>query len=87
MLNSTRHWQPQLAGYSGFVPQSYREHFELLAGFPDGDTIAAVRSLKVTHLIVHLASYPAGLLDGLDTRPELRRIAVEDGIALYAVEK
>jgi hypothetical protein len=87
MLNSTRHWQPQLAGYSGFVPQSYRRHFELLSEFPQGDTIAAVRSLKATHLIVHLASYPAGLLDELDTRPELRRIEVQDGIALYAVEK
>src|SRR4029079_18108883 len=35
MLNSTRHWQPLLNGYSGYQPASYAETFNAIQSFPD----------------------------------------------------
>jgi hypothetical protein len=87
MLNATEHWRPMLNGYSGFVPYSYREHFDLLGGFPNSESIAALQTLGVTHVFVHLGQFGPGILDALDGAPALRKISVEGSIALYAVAR
>src|SRR5262249_28100306 len=53
LFNATRHWRPLVNGYSGLVPASYVTHYEQLRGFPDGRSIDALRSLGVTHVVVH----------------------------------
>jgi hypothetical protein len=83
MLNSTRHWQPMLNGYSGFVPGSYHEHFAAIDRFPAPETVIALRTLGVTHVFVHVDAYGAGILDDLARIPELTRIASEEQIVLY----
>ncbi len=86
MLASTAHWQPQLAGYSGFVPLSYRRHAERFLAFPDAGAIDALKGVGVTHVFVHLGAYPPALMHNLEQLPVLSLVAVEDGIALYAVK-
>ena len=85
MLTSTAHWQPQLAGYSGFVPSSYRRHAERLAGFPNPEVMAAIKEIGVTHVIVHLGAYPPALRDALEGWGSLDLLEEEDGIAVYEV--
>jgi PA14 domain-containing protein len=87
MLNSTAHWKPILNGYSGFVPGSYRVHSELLSGFPDATSIAALQALGVTHVFVHLGSYGADSVRRIDTTAALRKMAQEGTIALYRLEQ
>jgi hypothetical protein len=83
MLNSTAHWKPLVNGYSGFVPYSYREHYEQLSGFPDEKSLAALRALDVTHLFVHVDQLGVDRSAGLDALPALSRVAAEGPIVLY----
>jgi len=86
MLNSTAHWKPMLNGYSGFLPLSYRKHVELAGGFPQPESIAALRAIGVTHVFVHLDQFRSLTVEDLDRIGELSRIAVEGPIALYRIE-
>jgi hypothetical protein len=83
MLNSTQHWKPMVNGYSGFVPSSYRQHYDQLASFPDERSIAALRHLGVTHMFVHTDQLAAGAAEDLDRVPGLTRLAAEETIVLY----
>ena len=83
MLNSTAHWKPILNGYSGFVPGSYRVHSELLSGFPDATSIAALQAIGVTHVFVHLDHYGADSVRQIETTAALKKMAHEGAVALY----
>ncbi len=85
MLASTSHWQPQLAGYSGFVPASYRQHAERLGAFPDPSVMGAIQEMGVTHVFVHLGSYPPALVEELARWGSFSLVEMADGIALYKV--
>jgi len=72
MLASTRFWKPLVNGYSSFMPESYMRSAAALDAFPEGDTLAYLKSLGVTHVVVftnnlsaprlaHLAEHPAEL--------------------------
>ncbi len=83
MLSSTAHWKPMVNGYSGFVPDSYRDHYEEIAAFPDARSVAALQRLGVTHVFVHanrLEEDALAALEGLAALQELRR---EGAIRLY----
>ena len=56
MLNSTAHWKPMVNGCSGFVPDSYVEHYNQLDTFPAPETIAVLQQLGVTHAFVRLGA-------------------------------
>jgi hypothetical protein len=86
MLNSTEHWKPILNGYSGFVPGSYRVHSELLSGFPDATSIAALEARGVTHVFVHLDQYGADSIRQIDMTAALRKMAQEGAVALYRLQ-
>jgi hypothetical protein len=53
MLNSTRHWQPMLNGYSGYQPPSYAETFNAVQGFPNQAALTTLHDRGVTHVVVH----------------------------------
>jgi hypothetical protein len=73
-LASTRHWHPLVNGYSGYVPASYGRHAEVLAGFPDERSLAALREIGVTHVVVHVEHAPE-LLEDLRAWPALTLVA------------
>jgi PA14 domain len=85
MLNSTVHWKPMVNGYSGFVPDSYVEHYNQLNTFPAPETIAALQRLGVTHAFVHRDTLGASKTADLDRTDGLQRLAEEGSIALYRV--
>jgi hypothetical protein len=57
LLASTTHWTPLVNGYSGFSPKGYRQRAEILKHFPDSEALVELRSLGVSHVIVHPAQY------------------------------
>jgi hypothetical protein len=82
VLASTRHWQPLLNGYSGYVPASYDEHARAFAGFPAAPAIAALRVAGVTHVVVH-AGPGDPLVQDADRCRDLRVIAGSRDRRLY----
>ena len=49
----TAHWQPIVDGYSGFRPPHHRELGLSLANFPDERSVAMLRGLGVSWVLVH----------------------------------
>ncbi len=70
MLASTRFWQPLVNGYSSFMPESYTRSAAALDAFPEGDTLAYLKQLGVTHVIVFPYKVSAPRLARLDAHPE-----------------
>jgi hypothetical protein len=58
MYWSKEHWLPLVNGYSGHAPPTYQDTVDLLAGFPDRDSIARLRQLEVRYVVIHQAYYP-----------------------------
>jgi hypothetical protein len=86
MLNSTKHWRKMINGYSGFAPRSFHEHGAALAQFPAPPSIAALQTIGVTHVFVHLDGFTQEQRAVLDTLPELARMAAADRTILYRVK-
>jgi len=80
--------KPLVNGYSGFVPESYVRHADALRGFPDESARVELRTLGVSHVVVHLDAYgprAGALLAGLQAASWLRLVASEDQIRIYLV--
>jgi hypothetical protein len=87
MLNSTKHWRKMINGYSGFAPLSFHEHGAALAQFPAPSSIAALQTIGVTHVFVHLDGFSAEQRAVLDTAPDLTLLAAADRTVLYRVKQ
>jgi hypothetical protein len=57
LIRSTHHWQPLVNGYSGFVPEQYRQTLESLRGFPDDLSIERLRELDVRFIVLNRVYY------------------------------
>jgi hypothetical protein len=57
VLNATAHWRPLMNGYSGFIPDSYREIADRLWYFPEARAMDALRDAGATHVMVHLEKF------------------------------
>ena len=57
LIRSTHHWQPLVNGYSGFVPEQYRQTLENLRGFPDDRSIERLRELDVRFIVLNRLYY------------------------------
>jgi hypothetical protein len=87
MLNSTRHWQPMLNGYSGFRPPSYERSYEAARAFPAEDSLIALHDLGVTHVIVHREALGPERADRAEQRHELEQVAADGDIAIYRIRR
>lgn len=88
VLASTVHWQPLVNGYSGFVPASYNEAATRLRTFPDPPALRFLRSLDVTHVVVHPQRFQRGraerFVGRVESSVDLQLLGVDDdGIRLY----
>ena len=54
---SVWHWRPLLNGYSGFYASEYLQALADLEDFPDGRSIATLRSRNIRYIIVHRSFY------------------------------
>jgi hypothetical protein len=57
MFHSMAHWQKTVHGYSGFRPPLHETLFRQLQHFPDDDSVAHLRRLGVTYVVVHADQY------------------------------
>ena len=77
-------------GYSGFLPQSYRTHYERLQSFPDTGSIAYLREVGVTHVAVHAGLFAATWgreqLEAIDQSADVRPAIKSPGLTIYTVE-
>jgi hypothetical protein len=53
MYFSTLHWRPIANGYSGHEPPSHVALAERMGYFPDRAGVALLRSLGITHILIH----------------------------------
>ena len=59
MYYSTRHWQPIVSGYSGYVPKAHLEIQQQFASTPDrpsmvtGNTVGLLQDLGVRYVVIH----------------------------------
>jgi hypothetical protein len=59
MYFSLWHWTPMVNGYSGFIPNSYKELRSDIARFPSDDAVAALRRRGVTYVTLNCGlGYP-----------------------------
>lgn len=68
MLHSTAHWQRTIHGYSGVRPALHQRLFRELTLFPDAVSLASLRGVGVTHVVVHFDQYPTERRDQMDQR-------------------
>jgi hypothetical protein len=87
MLASTRFWKPMLNGYSGFKPASFYKNVEALRSFPDEGSIAHLRALGVTHVVVDGRNMAPAALERLEHFPELRKLTDDGTLRLYLLTR
>jgi hypothetical protein len=78
MLHSTAHWHDTIHGYSGIRSPRLDEATMALTRFPDDESVAKLRELGVTHVIIHG--------DELADHPALRLLRAEADGRAYAVK-
>jgi hypothetical protein len=75
MYWSTYHWHSLVNGYSGYRPGDNFDTMEMMAAFPDDESIERLQDLRVRYILIHEAFYrPADftdLMDAVSRRPEL----------------
>lgn len=99
MYLQTAHWRPLVNGYSAVLPPSFREVARLCRPLPDGDGLARLREMGVTHVVVHWRSpdwapgpalrrrvlrFREGFEDGLRTSGA-RRVFSEPATEIYVL--
>lgn len=53
MYYSTFHWQRLLNGYSGFFPPSFERLVSAMRGFPDANSLEALRARNARYAVIH----------------------------------
>jgi hypothetical protein len=85
MLNATRHWKPLVNGYSGLTPRSYRTTNATLSQFPDQASLDMLRSLGVSHVVLHTDRLPPSTREAIAGRTDLRTFAESGAIRIVTV--
>jgi hypothetical protein len=57
MLHATAHWQRTIHGYSSLRRPLHDRVYRELSGFPDATSVASLREVGVTYVIVHTEDY------------------------------
>jgi hypothetical protein len=81
MLHATAHWQKTVHGYSGIRRPLHERLYRELTLFPDARSVASLREVGVTHVVVHTDEYPPGEWPAVEAR-----LAATPGLNLLRVE-
>lgn len=87
MLRTTAHWQRTIHGYSGIRRPLHEMLYEQLTRFPDPQSLALLREVGVTHVVVHTQQYPAdrrpNVVSRLDHTPAVQLVYGEGPTRVY----
>lgn len=90
MLHSMAHWQKTIHGYSGFRAPFHDQLYRDLRPFPDQTSIARLREVGVTYVVVHRELYSPEEWSLVEPRlarfPGLRLVHEESDGRVYAVQ-
>jgi hypothetical protein len=88
MLHATAHWQKTIHGYSGIRQPFHEQLYLTLTAFPDAASIASLRGVGVSYVVVHTAEYgghwPA-IEAAIARTPELKLEHVEGDGRVYSI--
>jgi hypothetical protein len=89
LLDQTRHWRPMVNGYSSFAPQSFFDRAARLQAFPAPETIAELKSIGVSHVVLHRApleeAFGAAALAALRAHADLEFVVEQEGVIIYRI--
>jgi hypothetical protein len=68
MLHTTAHWHKTVHGYSGIRRPLHQRLYDDLTAFPDAGSVASLRGVGVTHVIVHTERYEASRWREIESR-------------------
>lgn len=89
LLDQTRHWRPMVNGYSSFAPQSFFDRAARLQAFPAPDTIAELKSIGVSHVVLHRRpleeAFGAAALAALRAHADLEFVVEQEGVIIYRI--
>jgi hypothetical protein len=89
LLAQTGHFHPIVAGYSGFASPAFTSRVTTLGGFPGDEAHALIRTLGITHVVLHVAplaaQFGAAAVDAIDGVPWLRREYGDDEARVFRV--
>ncbi|MEO8680615.1 MAG: hypothetical protein ABI665_16305 [Vicinamibacterales bacterium] len=89
MLHAMAHWQKTIHGYSGIRPPLHERLYLEMTQFPDEVSVASLRNLGVTFVVVHTEMYPAGEWPKVEAKlanfPGLRLEHVEGEGRVYTI--
>ncbi|MEO7274342.1 MAG: hypothetical protein ABIX28_01820 [Vicinamibacterales bacterium] len=90
MLNSTRHWQPLINGYSDYIPPDFRTLAVTLASFPSDDSFEALKQRRARYLVIHRDLYGAQTMPQIEARLApyrryLRELASDDRVEMFEI--
>jgi hypothetical protein len=84
MIYATRHRHPLVNGYSGFAPPGLEATAETMRAFPGEAALDWMRTVGVTHIVVHRDTPQMQRRRALmDASSALRLVTERDGIAIY----
>ncbi|MCM3878592.1 MAG: hypothetical protein ND807_00650 [Vicinamibacterales bacterium] len=87
MMVSTVFWKPMLNGYSGYMPVRYIEHTQNLGGFPDERSIAYLREIGVTKVLVDSRNMPEPALMRLPLTPALSLVDSDGNLHIFELKR
>jgi hypothetical protein len=87
MLASTRFWHPLVNGYSSFIPERYDREAAALDAFPEENTLAYLKQLGVTHVVVFVNQLSAPRLAHLAEHPELTLWKEDASVRIYRLNR
>jgi hypothetical protein len=90
MYYSTYHWRPIVNGYTDYIPPDFREMVIPVSSFPNPESFAILKRLRVRYVIFHLDLYDHLAVIDLKARIEqyreyLRPIRLEDPVWLFEI--
>ena len=90
MLNSTRHWQPLLNGYSDHIPPDFRELAKTLDSFPSRESFLALKQRRTRYIVIHRDLYGAQVAPLIEARlqpfrPYFRRVASDERVLIFEI--
>ena len=86
MLQSTAHWKPMMNGYSGYMPTSVFLHNRGVHDFPSDSSIAYLKGLGVTHVLVDSRNVGEDMLKAIPKSPFLVQENTDGNLLILAIK-